>query len=725
MGFAASALRACPFVGPASGAILVALLLIPSAGSASPALALERTDAPSPDLSIDPPSWWMAPGNVTTFTASWADSSPGCTLTPEWFRWSVSGGTMEGWVAPTDGPATNFTSASALGGTTAVMVRSLAVQNCSAQSTPFLAMAEATISVASPIAIRNLTVGPNPVVPGEPVVLSGSVSGGEPPYELWATWGDGTVSVVPLARPGPVALIHSYRSGSYLPGLRVSDSTGAVASAAVAGNLQSSTTPAIGITGSRTETDVGAPIAFNVSVVHPPSGYLLNWSCGDGAGPSTYPPIWPTNLWCQFPVPGPTEVSAQLITPGGSSPITATFSVNVEPLPSLAPLTSTVAAEAGRESPAVYRISGGVPPFDLDWTAAGSGAEGTATVLADGTVLLPLGPSVPGSFRVVTSLVDSDGAAGSNSSVQLVVAPALNDSASLQRARTGDGEEFDLAETISGGTPPFEWVISPGLEPVPGARSTGTLDSAGSFDWTAVFAEEGTTDAGVFIVDAEGAFTISTFVLGLVTPFSGVLSLDGGAALTSSALSFDLTLAGGLAPFTLQVNASDGENWNRSFDSDGVAIWSVSPHATGRLDLRVDATDALGYRIGWNETVELPDVRTAPGPLVPVEPPIADSLGPVVLVVIAVALAVFYVYRRRKVRTEPMAPVDPEAVLRGIVEPADGADRVTVELLAEEAGVPLDVVRSTIDRLVASGSVRSEVSADGEEVISWEASPAS
>jgi len=59
------------------------------------------------------------------------------------------------------------------------------------------------------------------------------------------------------------------------------------------------------------------------------------------------------------------------------------------------------------------------------------------------------------------------------------------------------------------------------------------------------------------------------------------------------------------------------------------------------------------------------------------------------------------------------------ATLRRIIEPADGAERFTVELLAEEAGIPLTVVRSTIDRLVSEGTVHSESGADGEEVLSW------
>ena len=74
-------------------------------------------------------------------------------------------------------------------------------------------------------------------------------------------------------------------------------------------------------------------------------------------------------------------------------------------------------------------------------------------------------------------------------------------------------------------------------------------------------------------------------------------------------------------------------------------------------------------------------------------------------------------HARRKAVARP-GP-NPEEELKRIIEPADGAERFTVELLAEEAGIPLSVVRTTIDRLVAEGRVHSESGADGEEVLSW------
>jgi hypothetical protein len=95
--------------------------------------------------------------------------------------------------------------------------------------------------------------------------------------------------------------------------------------------------------------------------------------------------------------------------------------------------------------------------------------------------------------------------------------------------------------------------------------------------------------------------------------------------------------------------------------------------------------------------------------------------GPLAILVLTVAAPVGLILWRRRVRKKPAVTPgpDPAATLRRIIEPAEGAERFTVELLAEEAGIPLAVVRSTIDRLVSEGRIRSESGADGEEVLSW------
>jgi hypothetical protein len=94
----------------------------------------------------------------------------------------------------------------------------------------------------------------------------------------------------------------------------------------------------------------------------------------------------------------------------------------------------------------------------------------------------------------------------------------------------------------------------------------------------------------------------------------------------------------------------------------------------------------------------------------------------VVGAVLAAVLAAFLVARvLRRTRSPDPPPPDPVEVLEGLIRPADGADRLTIEMLAEEEGVPLEMVRTTIDRLIREGRIRSESEPGGGEVLAWEA----
>lgn len=67
----------------------------------------------------------------------------------------------------------------------------------------------------------------------------------------------------------------------------------------------------------------------------------------------------------------------------------------------------------------------------------------------------------------------------------------------------------------------------------------------------------------------------------------------------------------------------------------------------------------------------------------------------------------------------PVAAPDVVEVLRRIIDPCAGAERAMVELLAEEEGVPWARVRRTIDRLCATGRIRSDRGDDGVVRLTW------
>ncbi|MGI0155605.1 MAG: hypothetical protein ACREDE_05680, partial [Thermoplasmata archaeon] len=328
--------RACPFLLAASGALLAALLL---ASSVNPAVLPsrlgigERPTPSAPQLTVDPPTWWMAAGNVSPMRASWVASAPGCVLSPVWYRWSVEGAAEEGWLDPTAGPAVNFTAAFDRSGVAEVVVRSAVALSCGAESSAVVATAVANVTVALPISIQNLSVGPNPVPLSESTNLTGNLSGGEPPYTLHATWSDGDRSLLTTDAPGPFRLSHIFPPGNYSPSLSVTDSVGLSADESWIGNVEVGAGFVVGVTANRTQTDVNLPVGFNATVLHAPPGASLGWTCGSGwgSGAVTSLPAPSVDFSCWFPQPGLGEATVEVTTPGGWSPNTARLAAMVEP----------------------------------------------------------------------------------------------------------------------------------------------------------------------------------------------------------------------------------------------------------------------------------------------------------------------------------------------------------------------------------------------------------
>jgi hypothetical protein len=316
----------------------------------------------------------------------------------------------------------------------------------------------------------------------------------------------------------------------------------------------------------------------------------------------------------------------------------------------------------------------------------------------------------------VARVIDAEGSVTSNATARLQVDPELNGSIVSDRSLTASGEDLALTGSVTAGAPPFLWVVVPASVPSNETGVAGILGSVGWFSWSGTYEVEGWTSLTVTVVDAAGGILPATLDLEEVPPLAGNLSLPPGNATEPGTFGLDLSLAGGLAPFDVTVNGSDEESWNRTVSLDGNATWAFLAPADNSLDLRVSAVDALGTELDWNVTVR---VSAGPG-----ESPASTSTlsedGGGVLLVLGLLATGLYLYRRRG-RSTPAVPSDPVAVLRGIIEPADGADRATVELLAEEAGIPLEVVRSTIDRLIVEGTIRTDAGVDDPEVISWTA----
>ncbi len=389
--------------------------------------------------------------------------------------------------------------------------------------------------------------------------------------------------------------------------------------------------------------------------------------------------------------------------------------------------TPPAGAEVGRVVGVAVTVTGGVPPFAISWQLSGTGNVSSTTLATDGTVELPIVADRSGTYVATVTVVDGVGVVAANASSTLEVAPPLFASAAAGRTVTANGTTVEVAGTVTGGEGPYLWAVVPSLVPAYESPQNGSLDAAAGFDWNGTFVEEGNSSVTVAVVDRVGVAWWDD----LPTPLVPTLGVDGTLNASrvgnSTVLWLGLTIDGGLPPFVVEASAPPGGAWNLSAPSDGTFSGSRVVNGTGAFDLTVAVLDRLGARAMVNlsaSTPASPPPPSSPPPSAPPPgsvPPQPSTAAPEVDVAVGTTLAVALAlgaagawtrWRHRARSTErPASEADVVAVLRGIIEPADGVDRSTVELLAR--------VRSAIDRLVEERTVRSESGADGEEVLAW------
>ena len=665
-----------------------------------------------PSLSVDPARWWLGVGNSTALTAAWIPGTPGCSVTPSWFLWTEVGGPPLGSLSSSSGAIVNFTAVANETGTESVSVRSAGTFDCGSSSAPALATAAANVTVVAALALTNLSVGPGPVRPGTTVNLTGSVVGGVAPYSAEIAWADGSRSSVALDRSGPFSVPHTYPGGQFLPQVSIEDVLGSTTTALAPQAIEVSDQAASGIETAVDGAEVETPVLYSVRFARAPEGYPPFSLC-DGLppdwidlGPST------ENFSCSFARLGPATVIAGLGSPNlpiASSelvvPVSATLSIDVEP--------PVLSGEVGESSEIVVEIAGGVAPFHVAAQELGSLTPVDSLAAADGSVLVPLEDVEPGSLPVVVNVTDALGV-GVTGTTTLTVEPTLILDAGFGRALTTASSSVTGNFSVTSGAPPFYWCVGASGPTSSNTPFAGIAGAGDPFGWSGEFDPEASATVTLEVFDPSGATGNASVSSLAVAPFTAVLGASAGAP---GDLEVTAELEGGVPPFTFFANASTGGPWTTSESSDGDFRWTVPEDASGPVNVSLVVVDRFGYSFEINATVDL-GIRAIPST--------PSAIGEVAAGSVAIALIVaggIWWRQHRRGRSVPPTPPDPEAVLRRILEPADGADRPTVELLAEEAGIPLDLARSTIDRLVGEGRIRSDTTSDGEEVLAWSPSP--
>jgi hypothetical protein len=695
--------------------LAVALLVAASLhGVTAPAHPPEETrlsatvSGSQPILTIDPSNWWISTGNSTSLSATWTGGAPGCTVASAWFTWGISNGTPVGELQSTEGALVNFSATSNETGTDVVSVLSAGEVDCGSQREPISGSAVANVTVLAPLSLQDLSVGPGPALPNVSVNLTGALVGGLAPYRIEVDWGDGTRSSTNLSAAGPFAIPHDFPAGRYSPSVSVEDALGSLAPGSVVEPIVVSDRLAVGIESASDEVELNVPAHFALRTADWAGGSAPFALC-DGRAP-TSASLAPggENFTCTFTEVGPATVFAGVGSP--NSPASTNILIDTaEPPLSMAVDPPLRPSEVGRPSDVEVIVVGGVPPFRLETQILGGPNATVLPLPEDGAVLTTVNPSVAGSLPTVVTVTDALGVEVA-SATEVTAVPPLAVDTSYERSLLADGSPVSIGSTVTSGDPPFYWSVNATTILASSDPFAGVTGSGAPFEWSGLMDPEEPGPLTERVIDSAGAIVSEAVPPLLASPLAGHLSVTAGPP---GWIEVAATLTGGVPPFALWVNASDGESWTFSAPADGSYTWSATTDHSLRANVTAVALDRFGDAITGNSTVSFTAPPGSGGPSGFLD--VAGLVGGVGLL----GVTGFLWSRHRRTKTAPPPPPDPERVLYRILEPADGADRATVELLAEEAGIPLPTVRATIDRLVEAGTIRSETSADGEEVLAW------
>jgi hypothetical protein len=741
--------RAAFFVPFAVDSVLLTGLLVASLGHAAGAAAPElfanavshsSVNDSGVELAVDPPSYWLPAGTNVTFEGLWSTGSPLCHVTPLWFDWAVESGKATGFLNATTGPSTTFDADSFDTGTVAVVSRAGAVLECGTNETVIDRTGESNVTVVAPLLVSGIEVAPNPLLPGQTGTLEGTVEGGEAPYSLEVAWGDGTRSSLDLPDPGPFSVGHPFAAGEFLPVVSTQDAGGELSNTSVNEAVSVGSGLEVGVLPSRTTAEVGVPIEFTGTAEGASAAVNPLFDCSNATvGSATTTPNG-TVFPCTFTSPGTAEVlfGEYPSRPGGSSANVILYEPVFDP-PVVSVGPAGPVAEADVTEPVRANVSGGILPITLIWNLSGNASGGEETLWSDGDGVIPVTFVTAGDFEVGVRAYDAVGSAAANETTAMRVDPPLESNATGASTLLLYGASVEVNAGVLSGCPPFTWWVVPGLLPSNDSTDSGDLGTVGQFAWDGTYSLEGNLTVMVGVADGCGVTWQTMLGIDLVPPLSANATVTAGPTAPVETLAVTVSIRGGLPPFRLYVNATDGEFWNRTLLSDGTTRWLFPTVGNGSLQVAVSISDFLGATTEVelpvllvplsNPTLPPPPVNASPPPTAPNPSTNSTASLPTlsgwILVALAFSLAaaatVLLLGRRRKGRTDPRdAPgPDPVATLKKIIEPADGAERFTVELMAEEAGIPLAEVRSTIDRLIGEKTIHSESGADGEEVLSW------
>jgi PKD repeat protein/uncharacterized membrane protein len=449
-------------------------------------------------------------------------------------------------------------------------------------------------ATTSPIVMVNSPT-PNPVMTGQKVTITFSVSSGSSVTSISVDWGDGTPKE---ALPGTATTsTHTYAST----------------------NGQKSTTFTINVTatnslgsgsGTTTETVNDRPPSVSITYVLPttptsgqtvtvafqgtdPDGTVVSFQVNWGDGTS------------ETGIAGTATSASHIYNSAGTFHITVTATDNsgstgsntqtitVAAAPTVSFTLTPTSPDPSTTETFTATTSGGVGPFSFSWTFGDTGTSTTNP--ATHTY------ATSGSFVVTVTATDANGVRATSSQT-ITVAATPTVSFTFSPAYPEAASPVTFTATTTGGVSPFgfSWTF--------GDTGTATTNPA-----THTYATSGSFTVTVTATDADGVIATSTRTISV----AAALGVSFSSTLTSPEINlletFTATTTGGVGAVTF--------NW--TFGDAGTATINPATHtyaASGSFTVSVTATDANGVKTTSSQTITVvaaPTVALAVSPASP------------------------------------------------------------------------------------------------------------
>lgn len=692
----------------------------------------------APTVAITPGLWTMVAGQSVVLNAYMATAAGDCLPAETVFSWQLLGlSDLLGYLNTTAGESDQFRSYDFVSGTAVVQVSAIGLEWCGWALMPFTSFGTVGITDVSPLYVSSLHPAPDPARPGEPTVLSGQIAGGFAPYNLTVAFGDGSGASEELPAAGAFAVAHEYADGAFRPTVRVTDALGDHVSAGSETDVVA--TPALAVlpTCPQPLLEVGRPALLNASVLGGSGPYQVVWN--DSWGGTHTGPGW----WIDPELAGVLVIEVHVTDAMGTT-ATRNLTVTVEPPIDLSVRPLRTSEDVGEPLPLALAITGGVPPFWVNGSAAPAGSRFSFTAAYAGTSTEVLVPSTTGMLWSEVSVTDAlGGTAWSTIAVADVApVPALTFGASPRMGEVG--APIDLVGTVSG-TGPYDWNLSSSALLANATPLTPARNGPAIFAWTGVPRVAGPIAFELTATDVAGETTVANLTVD-VAPLLAIHLVPLGSNLSAGAtLPVAISVGGGVPPYTVALTTSGGQFARLNFSAGGFGSWTSGPAAAGTFTLAAFVTDAEGAV--QSSTLSLPirsltvppangtavppppaaAPRTAPAPSAPEAPRPLDLAGFASGLGAGVFAAMFTVYLLGRRRRRPATPVAPppvssaalDVVRRVLLDAEEGLDMESLLVLCEEEGLERSQARAALDRWERRGRVvPSDSSAEGS-VLRW------